>query len=131
MLEKVIHEDSTRCIVESFQDGMNKRKTASVYTPALATLHVKSLGVIPSSGEKQLLIQIWLRSYNCCCSMTKNRRRILACLMLFAKVGKLEKPSKTLDEIDALRSQYFRQYLRNTRPAGTLLQSRQFYFSET
>ena len=26
MLEKVIHEDSTRYIVESLQDGMNKRK---------------------------------------------------------------------------------------------------------
>ena len=53
--------------------------------------------------------------------MTKNRRRILVCLTLFAKVGKLEKPGKALDEIDALRSQYFRQYLRNTRPAGTLV----------
>ena len=40
MLEKVIHEDSTRYIVENLQDGMNKRKTASVYTPALATLQV-------------------------------------------------------------------------------------------
>ena len=29
MLEKVIHEDSTRYIVESLQDGMNKRKTAT------------------------------------------------------------------------------------------------------
>ena len=97
MLEKVIHEDSTRYIVESLQDGMNKRKTASVYTPALATLQVK----------------------------------FLVCLALFAKVGKLEKLSKALDEINALRLQYFRQYLRNTRPAGTLLQSRQFCFSET
>ena len=50
---KVIHEDSTRYIVKSLQDGMNKQKTASVYTPAPATLQVKSLGVIPSSGEKQ------------------------------------------------------------------------------
>ena len=53
MLEKVIHEDSTRYIVESLRDGTNKRKTATVYTPALATLQVKSLGVIPNSGEKQ------------------------------------------------------------------------------
>ena len=53
ILEKVIHENSTRYIVESLQDGMNKRKTAGVYTPALATLQVKSLGVIPNSGEKQ------------------------------------------------------------------------------
>ena len=37
ILEKVIHEDSTRYIVESLRAGMNKRKTASVYTPALAT----------------------------------------------------------------------------------------------
>ena len=34
MLEKVIHEDSTRYIVENPQTGMNKRKTASGYTPA-------------------------------------------------------------------------------------------------
>ena len=53
MLEKVIHEDSKRFIVESLQDGMNKRKTAGVCTPALATLQVKSLDVIPNSGEKQ------------------------------------------------------------------------------
>ena len=53
MLEKVIHGDSTRYIVEILQDGMNKRKTASVYTPAPATLQVKSLDVIPNSGEKQ------------------------------------------------------------------------------
>ena len=53
MLEKVIHEDSTKYIAESLQDEMNKRKTASVYTPALATLQVKSSGVIPNLGEKQ------------------------------------------------------------------------------
>ena len=53
MLEKVTHEDSTRYIVESLQDGMNKRNTASVYTPALATLQVKSLGVIANSEERQ------------------------------------------------------------------------------
>ena len=53
MLEKVIHEDSTRYIVESLRAGMNKRKTASVYTPVLATPHVKSSGVIPNSGGKQ------------------------------------------------------------------------------
>ena len=54
MLEKVIHEDSTKYIVESLRaTGMNKRKTASVYTPALATPQVKSSGVIPSSGGKQ------------------------------------------------------------------------------
>ena len=53
MLEKVIHEDSTRYIVESLRNGMNKRKTASVYTPALATPQVKSSGVTPSSEEKQ------------------------------------------------------------------------------
>ena len=52
ILEKVIHEDSTRYIVESLQDGMNKRKTASVYTPVLATLQVKSSGVIPKSRKK-------------------------------------------------------------------------------
>ena len=56
MLEKVIHEDITRYTVEGLQDGMKTRKTASVYAPApaaLATLLVKSLGVIPNSGEKQ------------------------------------------------------------------------------
>ena len=53
ILEKVIHEDSTRYIVESLQDRMNKRKTASVYTPALVTLQVKSLGVIPKSRKKR------------------------------------------------------------------------------
>ena len=37
MLEKIILEDSTKYIVESLRAGMNKRKTASVYTPALAT----------------------------------------------------------------------------------------------
>ena len=52
MLEKVIHEDSTRYIVESLRAGMNKRNTASVYTPAPATPEVKSSGIIPS-GEKQ------------------------------------------------------------------------------
>ena len=49
MLEKVIH----KIYSESLQDGMNKRKTASVFTPALATLRVKSFGLIPNSGEKQ------------------------------------------------------------------------------
>ena len=53
MLEKVIHEDSTRYIVESLRGGMNKRKTASVYTPALAAPQVKSSGVTPSSRGKQ------------------------------------------------------------------------------
>ena len=53
MLEKVIHEDSTGYIVESLRAGMNKRKTAAVYTPALATPQVKSSGVIPNSGGKQ------------------------------------------------------------------------------
>ena len=41
ILEKIIHKDSTRYIVESLRAGMNKRKTASVYTPALATPQVK------------------------------------------------------------------------------------------
>ena len=40
-------------IVESLRAGMNKPKTASIYTPALATPQVKSSGVIPNSGEKQ------------------------------------------------------------------------------
>ena len=46
MLEKVIHEDSTRYIVESLQDGMNKRETAGVYTPAFA---VYTLTLFPHS----------------------------------------------------------------------------------
>ena len=57
MLEKVIHEESARfIIVESLRAGMNKRKTASVYTPAPATPHVKwssGSGVIPNLGGKQ------------------------------------------------------------------------------
>ena len=53
MLEKVIHEDSTRYIVENLRAGMNKRKTVSVYTPAPATPQVKSSGVILNSGENQ------------------------------------------------------------------------------
>ena len=53
MLDKIIHEDSTKYIVESLRAGMNKRKTASVYTPALATPEVNSSGVIPNSGGKQ------------------------------------------------------------------------------
>ena len=55
MPEKVIHEDSTRYIVESLQDGMNKRKTASVYTQALTTLQIKSLGVISQFGRKAII----------------------------------------------------------------------------
>ena len=43
---------------------------------------VKSSGMI-SLGGKQQLIQIWLRLYSGCCSMTK----ILACLTLFAEVA--------------------------------------------
>ena len=54
MLKKVIHEDSTRYIVESLQDGMNKRETASVYTPALAALQVKSLGGYTQFGRKAI-----------------------------------------------------------------------------
>ena len=48
MLEKVIHEESTICIImESLQAAVNKRKTAGVYTPAPATPQVKwSSGVI-------------------------------------------------------------------------------------
>ena len=53
MLEKVIHEDNTRYMVERLRAGMNKRKTASVYTAALATPQVKSSGVTPNSGGKQ------------------------------------------------------------------------------
>ena len=89
MLEKAIHEESKRyIIVESLRAGMNKRKTSGVYTPAPATPQVKwSSGVIPSSGGKQQLIQIWLRLHSGCCSLTKNRRRILVCLTLFAKVS--------------------------------------------
>ena len=48
-----------RYIVESLQAGMNKRKTASVYTPALATPQVKSSRVIPNSGEE---INNWYKS---------------------------------------------------------------------
>ena len=77
MLEKDIHEDSTRYIVESLRARMNQRKSASP--------QVKSSGKI-SSGEKQQLIQIWLRLHSGCCSMTKNRR-ILACMTLFATVA--------------------------------------------
>ena len=62
--------------------------------------------------------------------MTKNRRRILACLTLFVKVASenWKDLAKALDEIDALRF----HYLGNTRPAGTLIHSRQFelYFSK-
>ena len=53
MLGKVIHEDSTKYIVESLRAGMNKRKTAIVYTPAPTTPQVKSSGVIPNSGGRQ------------------------------------------------------------------------------
>ena len=53
MLEKVIHVDSTRYIVESLRAGINKRKAAIVYTPALPTPQVKSSGVIRNSGGKQ------------------------------------------------------------------------------
>ena len=53
--------------------------------------------------------------------MTKDRR-IFTCLTLLAKVA--SESWKNLDEIDVpvvvLRSQYFRQYLGNTRPAGTI-----------
>ena len=84
MLEKDIHEGITRYIVESLRAGMNKRKTASVYTPAPVTPQVKSSG---TWGGKQQLTEIWLRLYSGYCSMTKNRRRILACLTLFAKVA--------------------------------------------
>ena len=42
MLEKVIHEDSTKYIAENLRAGMNKRKTATVYTPALATPQAES-----------------------------------------------------------------------------------------
>ena len=54
MLEKVIHEESTKYItLESLRVGMNKQKTAGVYTPAPATSQVKrSSGVIPNSGGK-------------------------------------------------------------------------------
>ena len=55
MLEKVIHEESTRFfIAEGLRAGMNKRKTAGVYTPPPATPQVKwSSGVIPNSRGKQ------------------------------------------------------------------------------
>ena len=52
MLEKVVHENSTRYIVKSLQERMNKRKTASVYSPAPATLQVKSYRCNTQFGRK-------------------------------------------------------------------------------
>ena len=113
MQEKVIHKDSTRCIVESLRAGINRRKSTNVSnTTQLKLYHskfimvmlvyyvdvsmkdmrlklallVKSSGMI-SSEENQQLIRIWLRLYSDCCCMTKNGRGILACLKLFAKVA--------------------------------------------
>ena len=52
MLEKVIDEEGARyIIVESLRAGMNKRKTASVYTPAIPRVKWSSgSGVIPNLG---------------------------------------------------------------------------------
>ena len=56
MLEKVIHEDSTRYIIESLRAGMNNQKTVGVKTPAPApapaTPQVKSSGIIHSGGKQ-------------------------------------------------------------------------------
>ena len=65
MLEKVIHKDSTRYIVESLQTGTNKRKTADVYTAA--TPEVKSSGITPSGAETETnLVETlqWLLQYD-------------------------------------------------------------------
>ena len=50
MLEKVIHEDSTRYIIESIRAGMNNQKTVGVKAPA--TPQVKSSGIIHSGGKQ-------------------------------------------------------------------------------
>ena len=120
MLEKVIHEDSTRYIVESLWGEMNKQKTASLYTPAPATAQGKSSAVIPSSGGSNN----WYKSgwdFTVAAAVWQKKFGLfdVICKSCFRK---LEKPSKALDEIDHLRS----QYLGSTRHAGTLLQSRQF-----
>ena len=48
MREKVIHKDSTRCIVESLRAGINKRKAISVNTspPQLQLLHSEFIMVM-------------------------------------------------------------------------------------
>ena len=49
MPEKVIHEDSTRYMVESLPSAMNERRTADFSTPAAATPKQKCLPLLPKS----------------------------------------------------------------------------------
>ena len=102
VLEKVIHEDSTRFTVESLQDGMNKRKTASVYTPAPASVQVKSLGIIPNSGEKTVADTNLVEILQLLLQYDQDQEKNFSLFNVICKSWKTGKPSKALDEIDAM-----------------------------